>query len=229
MSTEPSLSQQAHLIWKLGAHNASLCCDYTAAPTLNWQALSAGSVGCVWELGWGGEWDELKSPVCKEPKIWRKCSVGGQPPSALAAGVCHPQRPRSAASGLTADLSAPPPPHFIQSARASLVGSRQCSRRCNSSYLSTWRPCQNVRPGDIPHAAGLLAKKTGRMVGAGACCHRPVKQPESGNQEALSLSQSPSWLVCMLTLLSYLYAAFPLISHLISLCHSQFSVLYLHL
>lgn len=35
-----------------------------------------------------------------------------------------------------------------------------------------WRPCQNVRPGDIPRAAGLLAKKTGRMVGVGARCHQ---------------------------------------------------------
>lgn len=94
---------------------------------------------------------------------------------------------------MTADLSDPHlPPCFIQSVRAGLVGSRQCSRRWNSNYLSTWRPCQNVRPGDIPHAAGLLVKETGRMVGVGACCHRPVKLPETGNQEALSLSLFPS-------------------------------------
>lgn len=30
------------------------------------------------------------------------------------------------------------------------------------------------------------------MVGAGARCHRPVKLPETGNQEAPSLSPSPS-------------------------------------
>lgn len=53
----------------------------------------------------------------------------------------------------------------------------------NSSYLSTWRPCQNVRPRDIPRAAGLLAKETRRMVETGACCHRRDNLPKPGNQE----------------------------------------------
>lgn len=45
------------------------------------------------------------------------------------------------------------------------------------------------------------------MVGAGACCHRPVKLPETGNQEALPLSPSPSPFLSI-------YHNFPLCSHL---------------
>lgn len=146
--------------------------------------------GCVSVSRTGCEITTVTS-VCKEPKNWLKCSVNGQ---------CHlpllfcsslpPTETSISRPSLTADLSAPHPltsysqQGLVQQEADSVAGGE------NSSYLSTWRPCQNVRPGDISRAAGLLAKETGRMVGAGACCHRPVKLPETGNQEALSLSLS---------------------------------------
>lgn len=110
------------------------------------------------------------------------------PPSCFM-GVCHPQRPQ---------WTEPPPlqsPGWQQICQTSCPFTWYCQPGLvkqeadsvaggeNSSYLSTWRPCQNVRPRDIPRAAGLLAKETRRMVEAGACCHRWDNLPKPGNQE----------------------------------------------
>lgn len=108
------------------------------------------------------------------------------PPSCFM-GVCHPQRPQ---------WTAPPPsPGWQQICQTSCPFAWYCQPGLvkqeadsvaggeNSSYLSTWHLCQNVRPRDIPRAAGLLAKETRRMVEAGACCHRWDNLPKPGNQK----------------------------------------------
>lgn len=128
----------SHLKVGCTLYNASLCCDYaTVSPTPNWQALSAGS---ILETGFGGHmcesWSGAGCEITAVTSVQRVHKTGSSALSmdstarpSLVVGACHPQRPRSAAPSLTADLSALPPIRFIQSVRAGLVGSRQCSRR----------------------------------------------------------------------------------------------------
>lgn len=119
------------------------------------------------------------------PKYWLKCPVSGQRhPTLLLHGSLPPTEvSMSSNPHQTADLSGFPPIRVIQSTRAGKAGSRQPAGGETSSYLSTWHPCQNVRPRDIPRAAGLLAKETRRMVKVGACCHRRDNLPKTGDQE----------------------------------------------
>ena len=118
-SSNPFTNKHLHLVtarhWRAGRtlYNASLCCDYTtASPTPNWQALSAGSMlgmglggvcvcvcvcMCVCVKGAGCDITTVTGAQRAQKLAQAFCQWPAPPRPSLFVGVCHPQRPRSAA------------------------------------------------------------------------------------------------------------------------------------